>query len=50
MKWGGPDLNAMESAVAMESLEIAHHGLTMTTIGGTIDVGAVVDAVVGFFK
>ena len=50
VKWGGPDLNAMESAVAMESLEIAHHGLTMTTIGGTIDVGAVVDAVVGFFK
>ena len=38
------------SAVALESLEIAHHGLTMTTIGGTIDVGVVVDAVVGFFK
>lgn len=50
VKWGGPDLNAMENAVAMESLEIAHHGLTMTTMGGTIDIGAIVDTVVGFFK
>ncbi|MEX3788820.1 phage tail protein [Paraburkholderia sp. BR14374] len=26
-KWVGPELNAMQSAVAVESLEIAHHGL-----------------------
>lgn len=27
-KWNGPELNAMQGAVAIESLEIAHHGLT----------------------
>ena len=27
-KWGGPELNAMQNAVALESLEIAHEGLT----------------------
>jgi phage tail-like protein len=27
-KWSGPDLSATESAVAIESLEIAHEGLT----------------------
>ena len=26
-KWAGPDLDAMQNAVAVESLEIAHHGL-----------------------
>ena len=26
-KWSGPDLSAMESAIAVESLEIAHEGL-----------------------
>ena len=26
-KWTGPDLNAMTAGVAVESLEIAHHGL-----------------------
>ncbi len=26
-KWNGPDLNAQQSSVAMESLEICHHGL-----------------------
>jgi len=28
VKWQGPELNAMQSAVAIEGLEIAHHGLT----------------------
>lgn len=28
VKWSGPDLNAMQNAVAIESLEIAHHGIT----------------------
>jgi phage tail-like protein len=27
-KWTGPDMSAMESSVALESLEIAHEGLT----------------------
>jgi phage tail-like protein len=27
-KWDGPELNAMTNAVAVEGLEIAHHGLT----------------------
>ena len=49
-KWGGPELNAMENTIALESLEIAHHGLTHTNIGATIDVGAVVDTVVGMFR
>ncbi len=26
-KWSGPQMNAMQNAVAVESLEIAHHGL-----------------------
>jgi hypothetical protein len=26
-KWVGPELNAMQSAVAIEALEIAHEGL-----------------------
>ena len=29
MKWVGPSLNAIQSAVAIESLEIAHEGLTL---------------------
>jgi phage tail-like protein len=30
MKWVGPSLNAGQTAVAIESLEIAHQGLTLT--------------------
>jgi phage tail-like protein len=26
-KWIGPELNAMQNAVAIEGLEIAHHGI-----------------------
>ncbi len=26
-KWSGPDLNAMQNTVALETLELAHHGL-----------------------
>jgi phage tail-like protein len=28
VKWAGPELNAMENRVAVESIEIAHEGLT----------------------
>ena len=31
-KWSGPSLNAMQSAVAIESLEIAHEGLTQVPL------------------
>jgi len=27
VKWTGPELNAMQSAVAIEGLEIAHQGI-----------------------
>lgn len=30
-KWSGPDLNAAQSAVAIETLELAHSGLTRRT-------------------
>jgi phage tail-like protein len=30
MKWSGPSLNASQSNVAIESLEIAHEGLSLT--------------------
>ena len=32
VKWQGPELNAMQNAVAIESLEIAHHGLTQVPL------------------
>jgi phage tail-like protein len=32
VKISGPDLNAMSSAVAIESLEIAHHGLGLVPL------------------
>jgi len=31
VKWVGPELNAMQSAVAIEGLEIAHHGIEQIT-------------------
>ena len=48
-KWGGPELNAMDNAIAIETLEIAHHGLTRVPSGGVLDVGALIDAVGGLF-
>lgn len=47
-KWVGPELNAMESGLVMESLEIAHQGLTLA--GGTFDLGEAIDTVVGLFS
>jgi phage tail-like protein len=35
MKWTGPTLNAAQSAIAIEQLEIAHEGLTLTQGGAT---------------
>ena len=32
VKWTGPSLNAMQNAVAIEALEIAHHGLIQVSL------------------
>jgi phage tail-like protein len=32
VKWTGPELNAMQNAVAIEGLEIAHEGLTQVNL------------------
>ena len=34
VKWKGPDLNALEGAVALEEIEIAHHGVVQVRVGG----------------
>ncbi len=34
VKWKGPDLSASASDVAVEELEVAHHGFTMEAGGG----------------
>lgn len=47
-KWSGPELNAMQDSVAVESLEIAHHGLTLA--GGTLNLGSAIETVVGFLR
>ena len=31
-KWMGPELKAQEDAVAIEGLEIAHHGITQVPL------------------
>ncbi|MGI9332478.1 MAG: phage tail protein [Gammaproteobacteria bacterium] len=48
VKWEGPELNAMEDAVVMESIEIAHHGLMLA--GGTFDIGEAIDVIGGLFQ
>jgi phage tail-like protein len=47
VKWTGPELNAMESAVAIESLEIAHQGLKLAGI--TLNVGEIAESIAEFF-
>lgn len=47
-KWTGPELNAMENGVVVESLEISHQGLTLA--GGVFDIGDAIDTVVGIFS
>jgi phage tail-like protein len=32
-KWTGPDLAAREASIALESLEIAHHGVSQVRVG-----------------
>jgi phage tail-like protein len=47
-KWMGPDCNAMESGVVLESLEIAHQGLVLA--GGVFNVSDAVNAVIDAFS
>jgi phage tail-like protein len=53
VKWSGPDLNASSGNVAIESVELAHRGLSRPTIGGLLgglglDVSAALDVSIGF--
>jgi phage tail-like protein len=47
LKWTGPQLNAGQSQVAIEAVEIAHEGLTLVKAGGELGqaLGAVVNAI-----
>ncbi|PLX60263.1 phage tail protein [Sedimenticola selenatireducens] len=47
-KWIGPEFSAMDNAIVVESLEIAHQGLNLA--GGTFDIGEAVEAVIGVFS
>jgi phage tail-like protein len=33
-KWSGPDLNAKDGAVAVESIEVSHQGITQVALAG----------------
>jgi phage tail-like protein len=45
LRWTGPSLNAGQSQVAIESIEIAHEGIRRVKGGG--ELGAAISAVVG---
>jgi phage tail-like protein len=47
LKWTGPQLNAGQSQVAIEAVEIAHEGLTQVKAGGALSeaIGGVLDAI-----
>lgn len=47
LKWSGPTLNATSSAVAIETIEIAHEGIEVATGGGIF--GEVVSAIASLF-
>lgn len=51
LKWSGPSLNAGQSQVAFESIEIAHEGLRLVRSGGVLGeaIGGAVDAVASLF-
>ncbi len=53
VKWTGPDLNASSGNVAIESVELAHRGLSRPTIAGLVsglaaDLSASLDVSAGF--
>lgn len=47
LRWNGPTLNAGQSQVAIESIEIAHEGLRLVRSGGVLGqaIASVVDAI-----
>lgn len=47
LRWSGPQLNATQSQVAIESIEIVHEGVRLVRSGGVLGeaIGAVVDAI-----
>jgi phage tail-like protein len=47
-RYGGPSLDAMQSAVAIETVEIAHEGLYQ--IPGVAVIGQAIDAVTGLLR
>lgn len=57
LKWSGPDLQADRSAIAVESVELAHRGLTRSRLGtsrnavseAAADLAAAANLVGGFF-
>jgi len=51
LRWTGPSLNATQSQVAVESIEIAHEGLRLVRSGGVLGeaLGATVGAVASLF-
>ena len=50
LRWTGPSLNASQSAVAVESLEIVHEGLEMVSLGTGLAEGveAIANLIPGF--
>jgi phage tail-like protein len=46
-KWTGPEFNALQSAIALESLEIAHEGLDQITLPALEGLDAVVSLAAG---
>lgn len=51
LRWTGPSLNATQSQVAIESIEIAHEGLRLVRSGGVLGeaISGAVGAVAGLF-
>jgi phage tail-like protein len=47
VKWTGPSMNALQSQVAIEELEIAHEGVEVVSTGGQGVLGEAVSAVRG---
>ena len=51
LRWSGPAMNAAQSQVAIESIEIAHEGLRLVRSGGVLGemLGGAASAIAGLF-
>ena len=45
VRWAGPGLNALQSTVAIEELELAHEGLIVRSLGVLGEIGATISSV-----